>query len=163
MPRKTEQLQIRVSAAQKARLRRLAASAGLDLSAYLLARALPEARNRVDAALKTLRTYPASQLAFAELSDVLAPLTGDALRDAVEHADVGRLEPFARNYVAATVEHLCAHRGIEPPAWATETEPLREPWFATPLPRLRLHLIRTSPVVFRRRNLFVDSTALARV
>jgi hypothetical protein len=41
--------------------------------------------------------------------------------------------------------------------------PLDEPHFATPLRGLRLHLLRASPVAFKRRNIFVDSSVGDRV
>jgi len=40
---------------------------------------------------------------------------------------------------------------------------LAEPWFATTLQSLRLHLLRVAPAAFRRRNLFVDAGAGGRV
>lgn len=60
---------------------------------------------------------------------------------------------------------LAAHRrDVPPPAWVRDIKPLeREPHFATSLPGLRLHLLRTSPVPFKRRNIFIDSSIGDRV
>jgi hypothetical protein len=54
-------------------------------------------------------------------------------------------------------------KGVTPPTWAGSVEPLDRPHFATPLRSLRLHLLRASPVPFKRRNIFVDSSVGARV
>jgi len=60
------------------------------------------------------------------------------------------------NYLCALVE-LAAHRNsLPPPAWTNAVEPLSEPWFAAPITSLRPHLVRASPVPFKRRQLFVD-------
>ncbi len=68
-----------------------------------------------------------------------------------------------RNYVAAMVEQAAHMKRVRPPAWTARVEPLETPWFATSLESLRLHLLRASPVPFKRRNLFVDSAVGARV
>ena len=61
------------------------------------------------------------------------------------------------------VELASQQKGVTPPAWTSEVEPLPEPWFATDLPGLRLHLLRSAPVAFKRRNLFVDASIGDRV
>jgi uncharacterized protein (DUF1778 family) len=160
---KSGQLQIRVSPAQKTQLRRLAAAAGLDVSAYVLARALPDSSRRVHAAIVALRDESRRRFALAELTDAIAPLGADALAAAVEGVDVARLSPFAQNYVAAIVEEACAIRDIPPPTWTERVEPLSHPWFATELKSVRLHLLRNSPAAFKRRNLFVDASSRERV
>lgn len=101
---------------------------------------------------------------LAELNDLLSSLTAGELCSAVEHADLERLTPYLRNYVAAMVE-LAAHRqDVPPPTWVRDVEPLETtPHFATPLAGLRLHLLRTAPVPFKRRNIFIDSSIGDRV
>ena len=130
---KTHQLQIRVSAEDKARVR---------------ARA-----SRPDA-----RSYT-----FAELQDWFHRLTGGEFIWAVRHAPEAPLPPFEANYLAATVEHAAAIKGVDPPRWTATVEPLDAPWFASSLRSLRLHLLTHSPPPFRRRNLFIDSSVGQRV
>jgi hypothetical protein len=163
MTAKTEQLQIRVSPRQKATLRRLAAAAGQDVSSYVLARALPPARLRFEAILRALAGGGEHRFALAELNDLLSGLAPVELPDAVAHADLARLSPFLKNYVAAMVEQAASEKSVEPPAWAAATPPLERPYFAAPLASLRLHLLTASPVAFKRRNLFLDATLGARV
>lgn len=163
MSAKSEQLQIRLTREQKQRLREVARRAGLDVSAYVLARALPSANERFQRVVASLRHESSQRYVWAELSELLVPLGAGELEQAVSHASLDDLSAFLQNYLAATVEYLCGRRGVRPPEWATAVAPLDEPWFATELRSLRVHLLRMSPVTFRRRNLFIDAAPDARV
>ncbi len=159
---KTAQLQIRVAPEQKAALRRLARPAGMDVSAYVLSRALPAAE-RFAATLDTLRSKDGPGFALAELNDVLTGFGAAEFAEATRRADLAGLSPFVRNYVAALVEQRAHLKGTVAPAWTAAVEPLDRPWFAADLPSLRLHLLGAAPVPFKRRNLFVDAAIGARV
>ena len=71
---KTEQLQIRVTVKEKATLKRMARSAGQDLSSYVLVRALPEQRLRFQELVATLADDDERRFALAELNDLLVKL-----------------------------------------------------------------------------------------
>src|SRR5437016_860540 len=101
MAGKTEQLQIRVTARQKATLRRLARTAGQDVSTYVLARALPAVRDSVADIVRTLRHGEDHRLTLAELNDAVHGLTPNELAEAGARIDVRSLSPFLQNYVAA--------------------------------------------------------------
>jgi hypothetical protein len=158
MPAKTAQLQVRVTPREKARLRRLADAAGMDLSAYLLARALPDDAGRVAALLQQLATTDAPAFPLAELHDLLVATPAVEFATLVAAPPPRTLAPWLANYVAAMVETAASRLGVVPPAWAADVPPLDAPWFATPLKALRPWLLRASPVPFRRRNLFVDTS-----
>jgi uncharacterized protein (DUF1778 family) len=160
---KSDYLQIRVTPRQKALVKRAAASAGQDVSAYILARVIPDAALKFTDLVGALRDAEDHRYVLAELNDFLSGLAPSELRDAVERADVRGLSPFLANYVAAMVEHASHRKGVPPPPWTREVAPLDAPWFATPMKALRLHLLRASPVAFKRRNLFVDASVGARV
>lgn len=160
---KSKQLQIRVTPREKATLRRLAQAAGQDLSSYVLSRALPRPTLEIETLVRALEDRSERRYALAALNDLLTGLAPVELRDAVEHVDVGGLSPFLRNYVAAMVEEAAESAGVPPPAWTRSVAPLDAPWFATPLPGLRLHLLKSSPVPYKRRNLFVDASLGARL
>lgn len=114
--------------------------------------------------LEALRDDDQPGFALAELNDLLSSLTAAELCSAVEHADLAGLTPYLRNYVAAMVELAAHQRDVPPPAWVRDVEPMEtEPRFATSLAGLRLHLLRASPVPFKRRNIFIDSTIGDRV
>lgn len=164
MANKSKQLQIRVTPREKATLRRLARAAGQDLSSYVLSRALPRPALEFERLIDSLgQDGDGRRLALAALNDLLAGLSPVELRDAIGDVDLAGLSPFLRNYVAAMVEQTAHVAGTPPPAWTRSVAPLDWPWFATPLPGLRLHLLKSSPVPFKRRNLFVDASVGDRV
>ncbi len=157
---RTQQLQIRVTSAEKAALRRLARRGGLGISAYVLSRALPKVKLRFAELWRSLSgesERSERRYALAALNDMLTDLTRAEFLDALSEAPVGALAPYWQNYVAAMVEQAAQQKGVSPPRWLGDIEPLTEPHYAAPLLSLRRHLLRASPVPFRRRNIFVDS------
>ncbi|MBI3047075.1 MAG: DUF1778 domain-containing protein [Acidobacteria bacterium] len=163
MAARSAQLQIRITPARKAALKRRARAAGVDVSTYVLSRALPNARERFHEIVAALRQGADHRFALAELNDFLTGVPRAEFHDAVSDADLRGLSPLLQNYVAAMVEQAASRKGAAPPAWAREVEPIDEPYFAVPFPRLRPHLLRAAPVAFKRRNLFVDSSLGDRV
>lgn len=165
MPTRSQQLQIRVTAEQKAALKRAARQRGQDLSAYVLGRALPDAQQTLAGLVRALRRGGDERYVLAELNDVLAGMPAALLQAgvAVMPPELPELSPLLQNQVAAMVEQACQLRGRASPAWTSRVRPLAEPYFATPLRSLRLHLLRHAPVAFRRRNLFVDASVGDRV
>ena len=158
MPAKTSQLQIRISPRDKARLRKLATGAGMDVSSYLLSRVLPDEAVRFAALTAELAATETPAFVFAELHDLLSRCAAVDFPVLVETAPPARLVAWRANYLAAMVE-TAAHRvGLAPPAWVAAVAPLETPWFATPLRTLRPYLLRVSPPAFKRRNLFIDTT-----
>ena len=169
MQTKTHHVQIRVTAREKAALKRFASRSGLDVSSYVLERALPSQRLRFEEILEALvdatdrRDVAERRFALAELNDFLAALAPGGFADAVADADVRSLDSFIANYVAAFVEQAAACHSVVPPSWTKTIAPLDEPYFAGGLKSLRPHLLRQAPVPFKRRNLFVDSNLGDRV
>ncbi len=163
MSTKTSQLQIRISPEQKDRLKALAAQADRDVSQYVLGRVFPARSGRLQDILHTLERKADCRFELAELNDFLSDLGPSEFTASVESVDLVELSPFARNYVCALAEQAARIRGLTPPAWTKAVEPLAEPYFAAPLLSLRPHLLRVSPVPFRRRQLFVDSALGDRV
>jgi uncharacterized protein (DUF1778 family) len=163
VPAKTEFLQIRLTPAEKAALKRLAREAGLDVSSYVLSRAVPAARMRFAEILRELADAESPSFALAALNDLLTELAPAQLPDAAATADLSRLSPVLANYVAAMVEQASHRAAVSAPAWTAAVAPLDRPYFATDLPGLRLHLLRASPTPFKRRNLFVDAALGDRV
>lgn len=160
---KSRQLQVRVTPTQKAALKRLARRAGLDVSSYVLRRALPPAQARFAEIVRALREEEQHRFALAALNDFLSDLAAAELEDAVAQVDLQALSPFLQNYVAAMVEQAANRKGTSPPSWVQRVEPLEEPYFAVPFKRLRPHLLRAAPLAFKRRNIFVDAAVGDRV
>lgn len=159
---KTEQLQIRVTPAQKAALKRFARRSGQDVSSFVLSRALPSAELRFEKLVREL-VEGDHRFALAELNDLLAGLAPGEFARVAGHADLRSLSPFLQNYVAAMVELTAQRNGVAPPGWVRAIPPLSKPYFATSLTSLRCHLLRASPVSFKRRNLFIDASVGDRV
>ena len=72
------------------------------------------------------------------------------------------LSPRVRCLLAATVEALCAERGLTPPWWCGGVGPLPVPWFVSGSESLKALALVESPLEFRKRNLFVLANFLAR-
>jgi hypothetical protein len=159
---KTAQLQIRLSIAQKSAIKRAAARADMDMSAYVLSRVLSVPAGQFqDAVRNCAGSEP--RFALAELNSWLSSLSAGELREAIEAAPTLVLTPYLSNTVAAMVELACARIGFAPPAWTRDVEALAEPVFGSALQSVRLHLLKSSPAPFRRRNLFVDASLGDRV
>ncbi|HEX5419237.1 MAG TPA: hypothetical protein VFY39_04490 [Gammaproteobacteria bacterium] len=94
---------------------------------------------------------------MAALNDFLTELMSAQFQEAVAVAEIAELSPLLQNYVAAMVEQAAYRKGQLPPSWVRDVAPLEEPYFAVPFRRLRPHLLRASPVPFKRRNIFVDA------
>jgi uncharacterized protein (DUF1778 family) len=160
---KTSQLQLRVSPEEKAAIQRAARRAGMGMSEFVLSRVLSAYEQKVQDLLADLRDEPARRFALAELNDLLARLTTEDLRRAIATAPPAWLSAELSNYWAAMVEHACAARQIQPPAWTLAIAPLDKPMFGSSLESLRLYLLTNSPPAFRRRNIFIDTTIGGRV
>ena len=157
MGARTSQLQIRVTSAEKAALKRLAGAAGESVSSYVLGRVLPSAElDLVQLYGRLVEMGVDHRATLSELEQTLGRLTGSELADRVPAPEEGTLSPVLLNCVAAMVEAAAQRRGVDPPRWASETTPLARPHFGWTLRSLRPHQIRVSPVVFKRRNIFFD-------
>lgn len=163
MATRSEQLQIRLTPEQKAALRRKAKRAGQDLSGYVLSRVLPRASERFCELVRLAADDSRRTFALAELNDLLTDLSPKLLEETTAGADLSGLPPMTQNYIAAMVEQAANGKGVTAPAWVSGIEPLEEPYFAVPYQSLRMHLLRTAPVAFKRRNIFIDASLGDRV
>ena len=68
--------------------------------------------------------------------------------------------PLLNNYVAATVEGVARQKRLPSPSWVRQIKPLDQPHFAWELQSLRPHLMRITPLTFKRRNVFVDAAGI---
>ena len=114
MAAKTEQLQIRITASQKAALHRAPRAAGMDVSGFVLARVLRPLDDQVASILHALAGEKAVPLSLAALNDLLSACPPVAFADTVSDTVftpslLQKCSPFLQNYVAAMVEQA-AHR-----------------------------------------------------
>ncbi|MEX2181746.1 MAG: DUF1778 domain-containing protein [Gemmatimonadaceae bacterium] len=160
MTPKTEQLQVRVTPDEKAKIRAAAEASGLDLSSYVLARVLPQARRTEFEKLVDALAYDSAHRAriyLAELEDCFLTLPrARAIEVATVPAAFHALSAFHQNYIAAYAEQRSALWGTLPPDWTLDVPPLPAPHFALGIMSWRPYLLRVAPVVWRRRNLFIE-------
>lgn len=108
--------------------------------------------------IKSLGDENERRFALAELNDLLTGLKPAELTQVVSTPPrLEGLSLYLQNYVAAMVEQASHQKAVPAPAWLNTIRPLQEPHFAANLAGLRLYLLATAPVPFRRRNIFVDS------
>jgi hypothetical protein len=162
-PPKTAQMQIRVSAQEKAAIQRAAATAGMDMSAYVLAKVLSASADQFQDCVQDCADSASPRFALAELNSLLSNFTAGELRDVIAVSMPPGLSPFLANYIAAMVEYACAQHAIAAPAWTGSIAPLAEPVYGSELLSVRLHLLTHSPPPFRARNIFIDATLGDRV
>ena len=103
VPAKNHQVQIRVTAEQKATLKRLARDAGQDLSTFVLSRALPAARRQFSVLVRELAEGADRLPVLAELEELIQSLSGAQYADAfgTAVAEFGVLSRVAQNLIAA--------------------------------------------------------------
>lgn len=162
-PLKTQQLQIRVSPAQKLTLKRQARRAVMSLSEWILSQLLPSSQATFESLAEELAASDQPSYAFAALLDLLAPLSAAEFESAVSEPPEARLDPYWWNYLAATLEQAAAAKHARVPGWTRDIAPLNEPVFGSSLSSLRLHLLVNSPPAFAQRNLFIDANVGDRV
>ncbi len=161
--RKSQQLQIRVSPAQKTAIKAHARRAGMTVSDWVLSSLLPTAQAQFQKLVREIAGSESPGYAFADLLDLLEELDGEDFESVVATLPESGLDEYWSNYLAATVEHAAALKKRKPPAWTREIPPLEFPAFGSTLLSLRMHLLLNSPPAFNRRNLFVDSSVGDRV
>ena len=160
---KTEQLQIRVSRAQKLAIKKLAQRAQMTVSEWILSKALPSVQATFQNLLADLAASEKPGFVFAELLELIGPMSADEYELAVSEPPRAHLDSYWQNYVAATVEHAAAMKHAKTPAWTRDVPPLDEPVFGSSLESLKLHLLVNSPAAFIQRNIFIDSSVGERV
>ena len=135
----------------------------MTMSDWVLSRVFPPLRGTFQSLLQALSTADKPGYVLAELNEFLTRLTTGEFKLAVSEPPQVQLEPYWENYVAATVEQAAATKNTEAPSWVENVRPLEEPVFGSSLKSLRLHLLAHSPVAFRCRNIFIDSSIGDRV
>jgi len=166
MPRKSGQLQIRVSPAQKRRLKQLARDADMDVSSWVLSRVLPDDRERFHefvSAVNAATDQTTRRLLLAEFADWLRALPSGAFARAVAESPGAGVDANLSNHLAGMIELAASRRGQPAPQWTRAVPPSTEPAFGSSLASLRLYLLTKAPVALRRRNLFMDASIDDRV
>lgn len=163
MDARDQYLQVRVTAAEKAAIKRAAEKVGMDMSRWVLDNLLPAPSREFQQWITLLAMDENRRFVFAEINDFLSALDRRRLSEAVSGPPEADLDAYAAAYLAAMVETAAHRQGIVPPAWTDKVPGLPEPVYGATLPGLRLHLLMHSPPPFRRRNIFIDASIGDRV
>ncbi len=157
------QLQIRVSPQEKANVLRIAKKANMGMSEWVLSKILPRGQVIFQQLVRKLASSSFKSYILAEIHDLLNSAAKEEFEQIVLELPEAKLSLYWENYIAAMVEHAAYQKGVKPPSWTAGIVPLKEPVFGSEFKNLRLYLLTHSPVAFRCRNIFIDSTIGARV
>jgi len=154
---KSQWLQVRMTAEQKELLRERAAAAGTDISSFVVQRTLGPDAPEFDTLVAWMLRTPDEHVPYAEFVDYLNTLPASRGTElAKKPARFDELTALQQNRVCALIEQRCAFWGVAAPVWLLDVPSASEPHFAGDLLSWRPYLLVVSPVVFRRRNLFVE-------
>lgn len=157
---KTSQLQIRVSDEQKKVIRQEANREGKDISSWVLEQILPNKKIEFQLLLNALGSAAEEEQSFiiASLNDFLTKLSPLDFQTATQKPNQLEVTQFQANYIAAMIEQAAMLKEVKAPSWTKNIAPLKEPFFSSKLNSLRIHLLLNSPIAFKRRNIFIDSS-----
>jgi len=159
---KSEYIQIRVSKQEKQLIKSSAQLAGLDMSSWILDCALNNENKRFSTILNKFAKEEQT-FVLAELHDFLCGLNRKNFEPAVYLKPTVSLSNFHINYIIAMIVFRANQLNSTPPKWISDFPILEKPHFGSNLKSLRLHLLINSPVAFKQRNIFIDSTIGDRV
>ena len=159
---KETQLQIRISKSDKDRIKLYAKRAGLSVSEWVTKQLLTEKSEGFRVILEKLKLAKTPSYALAELNDFISKLKANELSRTLYAKPFG-LSDYLSNYVAAMVEEAAFQKKVHPPLWTTTIAPLKDPVFGENLESIRMHLLLNSPLSFRKRNIFIDTSIGGRV
>lgn len=160
---KTEFLQIRVTSAEKKEIQTQAKKLGMDMSVWVKSRLFSEQNQNYRELIDSLLDQNSSKEALASLNDFLHALSAKDFHEVVTAIPEDFFNSFTGNYIAAMVEMAAHQKNITSPSWTKKYMGISEPYFSSAFEKLRLHLLVSSPIPFRRRNIFIDSTVGDRV
>lgn len=156
---KSEYLQIRISPLVKKRIQKEADKTKMGMSEWILLKLFPPAVWQFRELIQNLGRSSKKSLVYAEINHFLKYLSSPELEQICSQAPtLTYLSPLEQNYLAAMVEVSCSLKGVRMPSWTGEIKPLPTPYWGSSLESLRLYLLVHSPVPFKKRNIFIDST-----
>jgi len=159
---KSDFIQIRVSKQEKQIIKSSAQLAGVDMSAWILQRVLHNDAKTFILILNKFETEEQS-FVFAELHDFLNRLNITNFELALHLKPTVSLSDFHINYVIAMIVFRANQLNASIPNWIHDYPVLQQPYFGSDLKSLRLYLLINSPIEFKQRNIFIDSSIGDRV
>jgi hypothetical protein len=160
---KTDYIQIRISKKEKEHFIKLARWKKLSLSGWILDRIRAEIPPiEINELYSKLKHASDSSYIFALLNDYFIKINeyqwANLVTQKPENLDSENL-----CYLASMIERTAELRGFKIPDWVKNVDSLWIPYFGSNVKKLRLHLLVNSPVSFKKRNIFIDSSIGERV
>lgn len=137
----------------------------MDISAYLLSKAGLDLRAKWDGLAGDLERADDEKISYvwAAIIDFLTPLSRQDFQDLFANEPAWSLSDFKENYLVGLIERVAQNLNIPAPNWALDVNPLADPYFPEEHPKLRVYLMLHGDPIFRRRNIFIDSSIGGRV
>lgn len=155
---KTSQLQIRISPQEKELVIKAAKREGFDVSTWVLKKLLNANQEFFFGLVKKLSSEKDPRYLLSELNNFINNLSPKESELVFKTKPEGKLSAYLSNYLAAMIEHAAIKKNFSIPKWTQEIKALKVAHFETTLETLRLYLLINSPVSFRKRGIFLDST-----
>lgn len=155
---KTSQLQIRVSPQEKELIAKAAKREGQDISTWVLKKIINNNQEIFFELVKKLVSANEYHYVLSELNDFISNLSAKECHVVFKVKPDIKLSAYLSNYLAAMIEQAATKKGFSIPHWLEEIEVLQEAHFETSLVSLRPYLLINTPISFRKRGIFLDST-----
>lgn len=163
MNRKNDTIQIRVNLEQKKKLKALAKFYNKNLSELIISKLLTETL-MLDLVNIYNDMHDKDNWSFclAKLNELLQKIP-EQLWEELSEIEPKGLEHKQLAYISALLEQTAFIRKLKKPQWTSSVTALQTPLFASQLKSLQIYLLTVSPLPFRMRNIFIDSSAGDRV
>lgn len=156
-------LQIRLTPMEKRVVAQMAKKAGMEMSSWVKRCIFSTQKQQYLGIIEMVADPKNKKEALASLNDFLSAISKEHFADAVLPLPKEMAGTFIGNYIASMVELAAHQKNIESPPWIHSFQGLPDPHFSSDLPSLRLHLLKVSPIPFKKRNIFIDSSLGDRV
>lgn len=152
---KSETIQIRVSKAEKEKLKKLSQVHKMCVSEFILSNLLTDiSAYEVRQLYELIAKGENRVLSLFNLRNKLKKIS-PAFWDGAVGIVPDFLDPFSLAYVASTIEELSYIRGLSYPEWCTGIKALSEPYIGSDQETMNFYILVNSPVPFKRRNIFL--------
>lgn len=157
--KKDTYLQIRLSKHEKELIVKAAGANGVNISKWIMQRIMIDKRSQFQSiCLKMSKDITNKSFYLSDLNDYLTNLSANEFLIALDTRPNVKLSISDWNIIVAMIDYAAYKKRAKSPDWLNDVEPLQHPLFATELTTVRQYLLITSPIAFRRRNIFVDTS-----
>ena len=158
-------LQIRISSAEKEKIKSLARLDNCDISEWILKQLEPkQSILKLQQLYSDLEDVKDLSYKLAEISDFFYDAPTQLWSDIVNVSPSSQLSHDVLAYVASMIEYISDYRKLPLPTWTKDVTALDTPYFYdAKSAELKMFLCLNSPIQFKRRNIFVSFDGRGRV